>query len=197
MNGFVKGMVLGVVPGAAADMALRTAQGKPFNKNSINRIIKNRKIMKKWIAMTMLALFSVAAFAQNNTKETAPAAKEIKGTVFEKGTLKELLAKAAKEKKYLFVDVYATWCGPCKAMATQVFPQEKVGNYFNKTFVNAKFDAEKGEGIDVAKKYGVRAYPTFLILDKDGTEVGRIVGGADGDMFIEKVQEALDNIGKE
>ena len=55
--------------------------------------------MKKWIAMTMLALFSVAAFAQNNTKETAPAAKEIKGTVFEKGTLKELLAKAAKEKK--------------------------------------------------------------------------------------------------
>lgn len=75
--------------------------------------------------MTMLALFSVAAFAQNNTKETAPAAKEIKGTVFEKGTLKELLAKAAKEKKYLFVDVYATWCGPCKAMATQVFPQEK------------------------------------------------------------------------
>ena len=37
-------------------------------------------------------------------------------------------------------------------MATQVFPQEKVGNYFNKTFVNAKFDAEKGEGIDVAKK---------------------------------------------
>ena len=144
--------------------------------------------MKKWIAMTMLALFSVAAFAQNNTKETAPAAKEIKGTVFEKGTLKELLAKAAKEKKYLFVDVYATWCGPCKAMATQVFPQEKVGNYFNKTFVNAKFDAEKGEGIDVAKKYGVRAYPTFLILDKDGTEVGRIVGGADGDMFIEKVK---------
>ena len=153
--------------------------------------------MKKWIAMTVLALFSVAAFAQNNTKETAPAAKEIKGTMFEKGTLKELLAKAAKEKKYLFVDVYATWCGPCKAMATQVFPQEKVGNYFNKTFVNAKFDAEKGEGIDVAKKYGVRAYPTFLILDKDGTEVGRIVGGADGDMFIEKVQEALDNIGKE
>lgn len=151
--------------------------------------------MKKWIAMAVLALFSVTAFAQN--KAAAPAAaKQAKGTAFETGTLKDLLAKAAKEKKYLFVDVYATWCGPCKAMANQVFPQEKVGNYFNKTFVNAKFDAEKGEGIDIAKKYNVRAYPTFLILDSKGAEVGRIVGGADGDEFIEKVQEALDNIGK-
>ena len=105
--------------------------------------------------------------------------------------------KTITDNEIVFVDSWATWCGPCKAMATQVFPQEKVGNYFNKTFVNAKFDAEKGEGIDVAKKYGVRAYPPFLLLDKDGTEVGRIVGGADGDMFIEKVQEALDNIGKE
>ena len=94
--------------------------------------------MKKWIAMTMLALFSVAAFAQNNTKETAPAAREIKGTVFEKGTLKELLAKAAKEKKYLFVDVYATWCGPCKAMATQVFPAERPSSTPNSTQKRAK-----------------------------------------------------------
>ena len=136
--------------------------------------------------MALLALFATTTLSAQD-----------KGVKFEQGTLKELLAKATDQNKYLFVDVYATWCGPCKYMSGRVFPQEAVGNYFNKTFVNAKFDAEKGEGIDVAKKYGVRAYPTFLILDKDGTEVGRIVGGADGDMFIEKVQEALDNIGKE
>ena len=65
---------------------------------------------------------------------------------------------------------------------------------FNKTFVNAKFDAEKGEGVDVAKRYSVKAYPTFLILDSDGEEVGRIVGGADADRFIEEVRKVLENI---
>ncbi|MFR3488801.1 MAG: thioredoxin family protein [Alistipes ihumii] len=94
----------------------------------------------------------------------------------------------------MFVDVYATWCGPCQIMAKQIFPQQKVGEFFNKTFVNAKFNAEKGEGVDVAKRYSVKAYPTFLILDSDGEEVGRIVGGADADRFIEEVRKVLENI---
>ena len=111
--------------------------------------------------------------------------------------MKELLAASAKEKKYVFIDVYATWCGPCKYMAAKIFPQEKMGTYFNKNFVVAKFDAERGEGLTVAKKYNVRAYPTFLILDSTGKEVGRIVGGADPDDFIAKVQEVVDNAQKD
>lgn len=118
------------------------------------------------------------------------------GVNFKSGTLKELLAQAKTADKYLFVDVYTTWCGPCKYMANNVFPQAKVGEYFNKTFVNAKFDAEKGEGIEVAKKYGVKAYPTFLILDANGVEVGRIVGGGDPDDFIKKTQGVVKNIKK-
>ena len=104
--------------------------------------------MKKWMTAALLVLFAATAFAQKN-----------QGTVFEKGTLKELLALADEQDKYLFVDVYATWCGPCQIMAKQIFPQQKVGEFFNKTFVNAKFDAEKGEGVDVAKRYSVKAYP--------------------------------------
>ena len=50
------------------------------------------------------------------------------------------------------------------------------------------------EGVDVAKRYSVKAYPTFLILDSDGEEVGRIVGGADADRFIEEVRKVLENI---
>ena len=95
------------------------------------------------------------------------------------------------------MDVYAVWCGPCRYMATKIFPQPKVGDYFNKTFVNAKFDAEKGEGIAVARKYDVRSYPTFLILDEKGEEVGRVVGAADADRFIATVQKVVAAIGKE
>ena len=144
--------------------------------------------MKKAIIACLSLLWAVSAFAQDTTA---------KGTVFTQGTLKELLAQAGKQEKYLFVDVYAGWCGPCRYMATKIFPQPKVGDYFNKTFVNAKFDAEKGEGIAVARKYDVRSYPTFLILDEKGEEVGRVVGAADADRFIATVQKVVAAIGKE
>ena len=84
--------------------------------------------------------------------------------------------------------------GRARSWPSRYFPSNKVGEFFNKTFVNAKFNAEKGEGVDVAKRYSVKAYPTFLILDSDGEEVGRIVGGADADRFIEEVRKVLENI---
>ena len=144
--------------------------------------------MKKAITVCLFLSLVVSAFGRDTTA---------RGTVFRTGTLKELLASAGKEKKYLFVDIYTAWCGPCRYMATKIFPQQEVGDYFNETFVNAKFDAEKGEGISVARKYGIRSYPTFLILNEKGEEVGRIVGGADADRFLDAVRKAVAGIGKE
>jgi len=114
-----------------------------------------------------------------------------KGVQFQETTMTELLKQSEQSGKPIFVDVYATWCGPCKYMSNNVFTQDKAGEYFNDAFVNAKFDAEKGEGIDVARKYRVNAYPTFLILDSTGKEVGRIVGGDEIDGFIQKVKGLL------
>lgn len=58
----------------------------------------------------------------------------------------------------------ASWCGPCKMMDRNVFVKKSVGDYYNSTFVNARFDMEKGEGIEIAQKYMVRSYPTYLFL---------------------------------
>ena len=160
----------------------------------------------------MLALFSVAAFAQNNTKETAPAAKEIKGTVFEKGTLKELLAKAAKEKKYLFVDVYATWCGPCKAAMRASEPVKK--DFVGKDIVFLYLAGEnspkgtweqmipdiKGEHYRmtdaqwtyICNKFGVQGVPSYMIISKDGTPTHFQVGFMGPDKMKEMLMKELD-----
>ncbi len=135
--------------------------------------------MKKIMLLTaMLAFIGSVALAQND-----------QGIKFEKGTFSEILAKAKAQKKLVFMDVYASWCGPCKRMAAEVFTQKKVGDYFNATFVNAKFDAEVGEGRSIAARYGVNAYPTFLLLDSNGKLVGKMVGGSPADEFIRQIKE--------
>ncbi len=139
--------------------------------------------MKKVLVFTALLLICSLAFGQGNKQE---------GIVFTKGSLSQVLAKAKAENKLVFVDVYASWCGPCKRMAADIFPQKKVGDYFNATFVNAKFDAEQGEGITVARTYKVDRYPTFLILDGDGVLKGTLIGGSPADDFIARIKKLVE-----
>ena len=113
------------------------------------------------------------------------------GVNFRDLTFNEALAQAKAEKKMVFMDCYTSWCGPCKNMTNNVFPQKTAGDYFNPRFVCVKYDMEKGEGPELAKRFGVRAYPTFLILRPDGTVQHKIVGGGDLDKFIAKVEKGL------
>ncbi|MGO4709461.1 thioredoxin family protein [Chryseobacterium sp. 2TAF14] len=117
--------------------------------------------MKKTAILSFLFLAAIA-FAQ--------------GIKFEEGNFKSILAKAKKENKLVFIDAYAVWCGPCKLMVKNIFPLKPVGDYYNANFVNAKIDMEKGEGIDLAKKYNVKVFPTYLFINGDGEEVHRTIG---------------------
>lgn len=115
------------------------------------------------------------------------------GIRFFEGTWAEALAKAKDENRLIFLDAYASWCGPCKQMAKNVFPQKEVGDFYNENFIPVKIDMEKGEGVAVAKLYNVRAYPTLLYINWRGELVHRAVGGRQAEAFIELGKEALDD----
>lgn len=106
-------------------------------------------------------------------------------------SLSEALKAAQAEQKLVFIDCYTEWCGPCKHMANVEFVKPEAGEYFNPKFVSIKIDMEKGEGPDVGKQYSVGAYPTFLLLNADGTLRGRCVGSASIDEFIKRVDNAI------
>jgi thiol-disulfide isomerase/thioredoxin len=121
------------------------------------------------------------------------------GVYWEKLTLDEALALAGREKKLVFVDCYTTWCGPCKEMADNVFPRADVGEFFNERFINVKIDMEEGDGPAIATRYGVRVFPTFLMLRPDGSVQHRIIGSsteiiteAANGLDDEKASSALD-----
>ena len=111
------------------------------------------------------------------------------GIAFEDVSFQKLLDKARAENKLVFLDCYTTWCGPCRLMASRVFTRKEVGDYFNTHLVCGKVDMEKGEGLDLAKRYGVKAFPTMLLLDADGNEVDRLVGACSGEELIEFVRK--------
>jgi len=90
------------------------------------------------------------------------------GIQFIEGDWKKALAEAKKQNKLIFLDAYASWCGPCKLLKRNTFPDKIAGEYFNSNFINVAIDMEKGNGPALAAKYAVNAYPTLIITDADG-----------------------------
>jgi thiol-disulfide isomerase/thioredoxin len=120
------------------------------------------------------------------------ASVQAQGIEFEHGTWDEVVAKAKKENKPIFVDAYTTWCGPCKWMTKNVFALEEVGTYFKNNFIAYKMDMEKGEGPAFAKANHVIAYPTLLYFSATGEMIHKGLGARDRDALLKLSSDALD-----
>ena len=114
------------------------------------------------------------------------------GIAFESSDFQTALTKAKAENKLIFMDAYTTWCGPCKWMSKNVFTDASVGSYFNEKFVNVKINMEQGEGIALAKKYDVVAYPTLLFIDGNGDLMHLSTGSRPADDFLDLGKAAND-----
>lgn len=122
--------------------------------------------MKKTFFVIALFCVGLASFAQ--------------GIRFTEGSLNDALKQAAEQNKPVFVDFYASWCGPCKMMEQHVFPLAEVGGYFNEKFVNYQLDTEAPENKELMEKYGIRNLPTLMVLNSAGEPVAVQMGAMDG-----------------
>ncbi|NIF03818.1 redoxin domain-containing protein [Chryseobacterium sp. Tr-659] len=128
--------------------------------------------MFKKIVLNLFILAGVSMYAQSN------------GINFQKIDLETAKKTAAKENKLIFIDLYTTWCGPCKLMAKKTFTDPQIGEMFNKNFVSLAIDAEK-EGVKLAKEFKVVNYPSFLFLDPKGELVQYDFGYYNPAQFLE------------
>jgi thioredoxin-related protein len=62
-------------------------------------------------------------------------------------TMNEALAAQEKAPKKIFMDVYTTWCGPCKLLDKNTFSDKDVIEFINKNYYAVKFNAEGTEKI--------------------------------------------------
>lgn len=121
----------------------------------------------KWVGLAGIVFLIAAAVL-----DYWPASDPLKWTSFE-----EARGVAASQNKPIFVDVYAEWCGPCKMMDKVVFPDDSVKNILMTRFVLAKIDGDDPVLGDTLKnQFGIRAYPTYIVLSPMGKERKRQVG---------------------
>ena len=164
--------------------------------------------MKAILMILCAPIFLQAQVAKLNTKTDNRimhnAKTERSGIIWvENLNWQQVLKKAKKENKYIFVDCFTTWCGPCKKMDKEVYANDSVGDLFNAKFISVKvqMDSTKGDNeftrswYKTAKEMGiafrVAEYPTFLFFSPDGEVVYKDFGYKMYSTFIQVAQDAL------
>ena len=142
--------------------------------------------MKKKLLLFLSIVFLAGLFINVSAQEN-------KGIQFHQNeSWESIVALAKKENKLIFMDCYTSWCGPCKALARDVFPQQKVGDFFNPRFINVQYDMEKGDGKMLYNKYKkyIIGFPTLLLIDQDGKVLQQMAGYQEPDKLIEGIKNA-------
>ena len=135
---------------------------------------------------------AVLFFVNNSTANPElTAAGEEKGIQFIEQDWKKALQLAKTQKKLVFLDIYATWCGPCKMLKKNTFTDEKVAAFFNENFINISVDGEKSVGPELARKYSIEGYPTLIFTDAEGNPVLYTVGFIDADKLMQFAKAAM------
>lgn len=138
--------------------------------------------MKIFSTIVMGIIMMLPVTAQNlGTKQNIEKEK----IQFTTASWNDVIATAKKENKPIFLDISASWCGHCKRMKANVFTNPEVAKLYNEKFINVSVDGEKGEGIQLAKIYGVKGYPTFVFLNPDGSLAKQTSGYHNPEKFLE------------
>jgi len=66
-------------------------------------------------------------------------------------TFDEAYKLCKKSPRPIMVDIYTTWCGPCKMMSAQTFNHPQIAKYINDNFYAVKFDAETKDSVKFDK----------------------------------------------
>lgn len=104
------------------------------------------------------------------------------------GSYEDLKIQAHSENKYYIVDFYTDWCRTCKAMDQEVIETYDFNKLLETGFLFYKLNGESAAADVIADQMSIQAYPTYVVFNSQGKELGRLVGFYAKSTFIEKIK---------
>ncbi len=147
------------------------------------------------VALAVIAIGAWAIYNLDSSSEDAQGA-------FQWQSFGDGLTSARENHKMIMVDVYTDWCGWCKKLDREVYPDSRVSTLLAKSFVAIKVNAESSSPLEYkgqrmteeqfARASGVTGYPTILFMDEEGTVVTTLPGYLPADRFSRVLEYVAD-----
>ncbi|WP_316819215.1 hypothetical protein [Pedobacter nyackensis] len=127
------------------------------------------------------SVISLSVFAQSKNSAIAY-----------ESSLENAIKKNPKKGSLILLNIFSSKSESSNKMENLTFRLGRVVGFLNSNFINVKLDLADEANAGIIKKYAISVIPTYIILNKDGNEISRLVGYADADDFIEKARFAMD-----
>lgn len=91
----------------------------------------------------------------------------------------------AKDKdRFILADMSAIWCPTCRKLDQKIFSDESVKKFISEYYIFTRIEYESDQGKGFMKKYGIKGFPTLLILDKDENKLSLLPLTFEPEIFI-------------
>ena len=144
----------------------------------------------KVLSLLGIALVMLASYTNDKKVELS----EVR---FYDGSYDELLRESKKQKKPIILEFWANWCIPCRKMQNETFANPEFASYINRNFLVYKVNIDTFDGMDIADKYNIDAYPTLVLLDSKNKYINRYKGFFPAYYLKKELEKSKSNTGKD
>jgi thiol-disulfide isomerase/thioredoxin len=109
-------------------------------------------------------------------------------------SFEQAIEASGRDDQPVLVKVGTEWCSSCKAFSSAVADDAEFRAAIADEAILVEVDAEKGAGIELARTYGVKAYPTFLLVNAEGEVIDRWLGFKDSSGFTQTLAGATEDL---